>query len=115
MSDTRCARAIYWRAKPGKLDAYSAFLRLEVEPIDHTAQSQGALVSFSTLVDASAGAAWTHMRLFMFESHAQRQDMVAALARAAEGITPDPMQRNARAARAAILRERVGEADFDLL
>lgn len=115
MSNTRCARAIYWRAMPGKLDAYSDYLRVEVEPIDHAAQSQGALVSFSTLVDAAPGAAWTHMRLFMFDSHAQRQDMVAALARVAECITPDPAQRSARAARASTLRERVGEADFDLL
>jgi hypothetical protein len=115
VGDTPCARAIYWRAKPGLLDAYSDYLRQEVEPIDHMAQSQGALVSFSTLVDTAPDAAWTHMRLFMFCSHEQRDQMGAALARAAQSITPDPMQRAARAARAATLRERVGEADFDQL
>ncbi len=110
-----CARAIYWRAKPGQLDAYSSYLRQHVEPIDQAAQLQGALTSFTTLVDATADAPWTHMRLFMFSSHAQREDMVAALARIAASLTPDPEQRSARATLAATLRERVGQADFDLL
>ena len=115
MTDTPCARAIYWRAKPGQLDAYSAYLRQEVEPIDHAAQREGAVASFQTLVDANPGAPWTHMRLFSFKSHAQREHMVQALARAAAEHTPDPAARALRAERAAALRERVGQADFDLL
>ena len=115
MTVSPCARAIYWRANAGQLDAYSAYLRQEVEPIDHAAQLSGALTSFTTLVDPSPGAPWTHMRLFLFASHAQRDGMLAALAHAAASITPDAQARSQRAARAAGLRERVGEADFDLL
>ena len=37
-----------------------------------------------------------------------------ALADAAAVLTPDPKQRSARAAHAATLRDKVGEADFDL-
>jgi hypothetical protein len=111
----RCARIIYWRAQPGQFDAYTDYLRRVVEPIDHEAQRRGDLLSFSTLVDATPGAPWTHMRLFTFETPAQRADMVAALGRAGAALTPDAAQRAARATIAAALRERVGEADYDLL
>lgn len=114
-SPKRCARVIYWRARPGQFEAYSDYLRSVVEPIDHEAQRRGDLLSFSTLVDTTPGAAWTHMRLFTFETEAQRANMVAALAQAAAALTPDAQERAARAARTAHLRERVGEADYDLL
>ncbi len=112
---TRCARAIYWRAKPGQFAAYTDYLREVVEPIDHLARQRGDLQSFSTLVDAGAGAPWTHMRLFIFESPDQRANMVAALGQAALALTPDADKRAARAAHAATLRDRVGEADYDVL
>ena len=41
--------------------------------------------------------------------------LLAALADAAAVLTPDPKQRAARAAHAATLRDKVGQADFDLL
>ena len=37
MTSQACARAIYWRAKPGQLDAYSAYLNQHVEPVDEEA------------------------------------------------------------------------------
>lgn len=115
MATSRCARVIYWRAEPGQLDAYTGYLREVVESIDEEARRRGALLSFTTLVDPSPGAPWTHMRLFTFENPAQRADMVAALARAAAVLTPDAGERAARAAHVATLRVRVGEADFDIL
>jgi hypothetical protein len=39
----------------------------------------------------------------------------ATLAADANTVTPDPQQRAERAVHAATLRDRVGEADFDLL
>ncbi len=110
-----CARAIYWRAKPGQLAAYSAYLHSQVEPIDAEARARGSLTNFMTLVDATPDAPWTHMRLFVFESHAQRANMVATLAEAAAALMPDAEQRRTRAALAATLRDKVGESDFDML
>jgi len=115
MTPQPCARAIYWRAKPGQMDAYSAYLHHHVEPVDEAARRQGSLRSFMTLVDPRPDAPWSHMRLFVFDSHDGRSDMLTALAAAAATVTPDPAQRAERAAHAAMLRDRVGEADFDLL
>lgn len=114
MTTQACARAIYWRAKPGQLDAYSAYLHQNVEPVDEEARRQGVLRSFMTLIDRTPGAPWTHMRLFVLDSYQSRSSMLAALAAAAAAVTPDPKQRAERAAHAAALRDRVGEADFDL-
>lgn len=115
MKPQACARVIYWRAKPGQLDAYSAYLQAYVEPVDEEARRQGALRRFMTLVDARPDAPWSHMRLFVFDSHEDRSNMLTALAAAAATFTPDPAQRAQRASHAATLRDRVGEADFDLL
>ena len=115
MKPQPCARVIYWRAKPGQSDAYSDYQRRHVEPVDEEARRQGALRRFMTLVDPTPGAPWSHMRLFVFDSHGDRSTMLTALATAAATITPDPAERAQRASLAATLRERVGEADFDLL
>ncbi len=115
MEPRQYARAIYWRAKRGQFDAYTHYLQNQVEPIDHEAQRQGALAGFTTLVDNTPGAPWTHMRLFIFDSPQQRTNMVAALAEVLAARIPDTSQRSERAAHAATLRERVGEADFDVL
>ena len=115
MPSTRFARVIYWRAKPGQLQAYNDYRHEFVEPVDHAAQRSGALETFTTLIDPRPDAPWTHMRLFVFSSAAQRAGMVEALSRAAAALTPDAALRQARTERAANLRERVGEADFDVL
>jgi len=115
MTAGRCARATYWRAKPGQMDAYSEYVRTHVEPLDREAQLRGDLVSHMTLVDNTPDAAWTHMRLFIFHNAAQRANLATALADAAAVLTPDPRLRASRAAHAATLRDRVGETDFDLL
>ena len=115
MASVRYARAIYWRAKPGQLQAYNDYLHAHVEPIDRAAQEHGVLESFTTLVDARPQAPWTHMRLFIFSSPEQRAAMVQALSQTAAQLTPDAAVRQSRSDHAASLRERVGEADFDVL
>ncbi len=115
MSNTRCARAIYWRAKPGQFDAYSTYVREQVEPIDHEAQMRGALISHTTLLDRNPDASWTHMRLFVFHDAAERANMASALADASVALMPDAKRRAARTAHAATLRDKVGESDFDVL
>lgn len=115
MSAHRYARAIYWRALPGQMQAYTDYLRDEVEPVDDEARRRGALSSFETLIDPRPDAPWTHMRLFVFDTPAQRDSMVQAFAQIMAERQPDPALRQARAERAARLRERIGEADYDLL
>ncbi len=115
MDAKKYARVIYWRAKPGQFEAYSEYLQTHVEPIDHEALQRGSLISFTTLVDASPDAAWTHMRLFVFANEHQRANMVEALGRANASINPDAAVRAARAAHAATLRDKVSESDLDVL
>lgn len=115
MQDKRCARAIYWRARPGQFDVYSEYVRTQVEPIDEEALRRGALISHTTLLDRRPDAPWTHMRLFVFQDASQRENMVQALSEAAAALMPDAARRAERSAYAASLRDRVGDADFDLL
>ena len=115
MKPQPCARVIYWRAKPGQLEAYSAYMQEHVEPVDEEARRHGGLRRFMTLVDTTPDAPWSHMRLFVFDSHADRSNMLTALAAATATVTPDAARRAQRATHAATLRDRVGEADFDLL
>ena len=56
MSTPTCAKVIYWRARPGQFDAYTDYLRNEVEPIDHAAQREGVLARFAMLPDGQARA-----------------------------------------------------------
>jgi len=55
------------------------------------------------------------MRLFEFSDRAQRDALVPALATVAAALTPDAQARERRARLAATLRDKVDEADFDLL
>jgi hypothetical protein len=115
MSDTRCAKLIYWKARPGQFERYTEYLRSQVEPIDHEAQKRGVLVRFSTLVDPRDDAPWSHMRVFEFANTAQRDALVQGLTAASEALTPDAQVRAQRTSLAATLRDRVGETDLDLL
>ena len=115
MATKQCARAIYWRARPGQFEAYSDYVKAQVEPIDHEAQLRGALISHTTLIDRKPDAPWTHMRLFIFHDAEQRANMATALAEASVSLMPDAKRRAARTAHAATLRDKVGEADFDVL
>lgn len=115
MTTPTCAKVIYWRARPGQLDAYTEYLRSEVEPIDHAAQRQGVLARFATLIDRRADAPWTHMRIFEFADTAQRDRLHVGLGTIMEALLPDAQARAERARRAAGLRDKVGEVDMDLL
>jgi hypothetical protein len=115
MTTPTCARVIYWRARPGQFDAYTEYLRTEVEPIDHAARQQGVLTRFATLIDRRADAPWTHMRVFEFADAAQRERLHAGLAAVMQALLPDAQARAARAQRASGLRDKVDEVDMDLL
>lgn len=110
-----CAIAIYWRAKPGQFDAYTQYLRDEVEPIDELALERGVLIRHCTLIDARPGAPWTHMRLFEFSDAAQRARLHAGMAAIMQERIPEAAVRAERAQRAALMRDKVEEVELDLL
>jgi hypothetical protein len=115
MTHSPCAKVIYWRARPGQLDAYSHYLRESVEPIDHAALKRGVLTRFTTLVDPRPDAPWTHMRIFEFNGPEQRARLHEGLGAIMQEMLPDTEVRAERAQRAALLRDKVGESEFDLL
>src|SRR5439155_19879560 len=83
------ARLYYWRAKPGKLDEYSQYIREYAEPIDREAQRHGAFVSITTTAATDSLAGWTHLRVFRLRDSAQLAGLSAALDHAGVALVPD--------------------------
>ena len=112
----KCAKVILFAASPGKAAQYGDYLRSAVEPIDRRAQEQGALLDHLTLVnDADSSQPWTHLRVFLFESEAQRARVKDAFARVAAEIEPDAAKRARRKAEGEGLRRLLGELDVKIL
>lgn len=109
------AQVIYWRAKPGKFDEYSRYVRDVAEPIDHDAQRRGAFLSITTYTTRDTASAWTHMRVFILRDSAQLQALGEALESAGRRFEPDSAKRAVRGVYAATLRDRVGTFTAELL
>lgn len=109
------ARIYYWRARPGKLDEYTRYIRELAEPIDREAQRTGAFLSVSTFVARDPASPWTHMRVFVLRDSAQLVGLSPALDAAGIRIEPDSVKRRQRGEYSATLRDRVGDATVELL
>jgi uncharacterized circularly permuted ATP-grasp superfamily protein len=109
------AQVYYWRAKPGKLDEYSQYIREIAEPIDHEAQRRGAFVSVTTFFAHDTASAWTHMRVFVLRDSAQLRALSGALDSATIRLEPDSVKRRVRGAYSASLRDRVGAVTAEIL
>jgi hypothetical protein len=109
------AQIYYWRAKPGKLDEYSRYIRDVAEPIDHEAQRRGAFVSVTTFLAHDTASAWTHMRVFVLRDSAQLQALSGALDSATQRLEPDSLKRRVRGEYSAGLRDRVGAVTVEIL
>ncbi len=109
------AQVYFWRAKPGKLDEYSRYIREVAEPIDREAQRRGAFVSVTTLLVHDTTSAWTHMRIFVLRDSAQLRALSAALDSATLRLEPDSVKRRVRAEYSATLRDRVGAVLAEVL
>ncbi len=109
------AKLYYWRARPGKFDEYSRYVRDVAEPIDREAQRVGAFLSVSTLVARDAASPWTHMRVFVLRDSAQLAALSGALDAAGIRLEPDSVKRRIRGEYSATLRDRVGDATVELL
>jgi hypothetical protein len=112
----RCAKVILFRAKPGRAADYEAYLRATVEPIDHGAIAAGAMLDTHTLINRDdASQPWTHMRIFLFESEAQREAIKPVFARIAAEMQPDEAKRKAVKSHGEVMRTLVAELDVGML
>jgi hypothetical protein len=109
------AQIYYWRAKPGKLEEYSRYIREVAEPIDQEAQRRGAFVSVTTFLAHDTASAWTHMRVFVLRDTAQLRALSGALDSATIRLEPDSVTRRVRGAYSAGLRDRVGAVTAEIL
>ena len=116
MRKANCAKVIMFKATEGKNEEYSAYLRDTVEPIDERAVKEGALLDMMTLInDSDPSLPWSHLRIFLFDSEAQRAGVKGAFARIAPEVQPDEEKRKARKAYGEGLRALVAEVDVGLL
>lgn len=109
------AQIYYWRAKPGKLEEYSRYIREVAEPIDQEAQRRGAFVSVTTFLAHDTASVWTHLRVFVLRDTAQLRALSGALDSAGIRLEPDSVKRRLRGAYSAGLRDRVGAVTAEIL
>lgn len=109
------AQVYYWRAKPGKFDEYTKYVREVAEPIDHEAQRRGAFLSVTTYMTQDTLSSWTHMRVFILRDSAQLRALSGALDSAGMRLEPDSVKRRQRSTYSATLRDRVGAATVGIL
>jgi hypothetical protein len=119
VADTRLqgtlAQIYYWRAKPGKFDEYTRYVRDVAEPIDEEAHRRGAFVSVTTYMTQDTASAWTHMRVFILRDSAQLSRLSGALDSAGRRLEPDSVKRAEQGQYSATLRDRVGAATVAIL
>lgn len=109
------AQVYYWRAKPGKFDEYTRYVRDLAEPIDAEAQRNGAFITVTTFMTRDTTSAWTHMRVFVLRDSTQLREMSAKLDAAGVRLEPDGVKRRLRGEYSATLRDRVGAATVAIL
>jgi hypothetical protein len=109
------AQVYYWRAKPGKFDEYTRYIREVAEPIDHEAQRRGAFLSVTTYMTRDTLSAWTHMRVFILRDSAQLLALSGTLDSAGVRLEPDSVKRRQRSTYSATLRDRVGAVTAAIL
>jgi hypothetical protein len=100
--------AFYWRAKPGRLDAYNEYIRSVAVPIDEDARRHGVFEELRTVVPtAGTTTDWTHLRIFRVKSLAAVDTFQAGMDAATARVVPDEAQRKANTDRSAGLRDAV--------
>ena len=109
------AQIYYWRAKPGKFDEYTRYVRDVAEPIDAEAYRRGAFLSVTTYMTQDTASTWTHMRVFILRDSTQLRGLSAALDSAGMRLEPDSVKRRVRGQYSATLRDRVGAATVAIL
>src|SRR4051812_2608440 len=81
--------AYYWRAKPGKVEEYSAYIKNTAEAIDEDARRAGVFEEVRTVTPAAGtNADWTHLRIFRLKNAAAEAGLGAGLDAATLRIVP---------------------------
>ena len=106
--DAMLAQVYFWRARPGKFDEYTRYIRDIAAPIDHDAQRTGAFLSVTTYMANDSTLPWTHMRVFLLRDSAQLKGLSDALTAAGVRLQPDSVKRRQQNEYSASLRDRVG-------
>jgi hypothetical protein len=107
-ADTAVFVAYYWRARPGKIDEYNAYIKNVAEAIDESARRAGVFEEVRTVTPAPGTAAdWTHLRIFRLKNAAAEQALAAGLDAATLRVVPDEATRKANSERSAGLRDLV--------
>jgi len=107
-ADTAVFVAYYWRARPGKIDEYNAYIKNVAEAIDESARRAGVFEEVRTVTPAPGTAAdWTHLRIFRLKNAAAEQALAAGLDAATLRIVPDEATRKANSELSAGLRDLV--------
>jgi len=114
-STTTLAQIYFWRAKPGKLEEYTRYIRERAEPIDAEAQRSGAFVSVTTYMASDTTVPWTHMRVFTVRDSTQLRGLSEALTAAGVRLEPDSVKRRQQSEYSATLRDRVGAVVVELV
>ena len=109
------AQIYYWRAKPGKFDEYTRYVRDIAEPIDEEAHKRDAFLSVTTYMTQDTASLWTHMRVFILRDSTQLSRLSAQLDSAGRRLEPDSVKRSQRAQYSATLRDRVGAVTVSIL
>ena len=109
------AQIYFWRAKPGKLEEYTRYIREHAEPIDAEARRAGAFLSVTTYSAADTTVPWTHMRVFALRDSAQLRALGEALTAAGVRLEPDSVKRRQQNEYSATLRDRVGAVVVQLV
>ncbi len=107
-SGATLSQVYFWRARPGKFEEYSRYVRERAEPIDREAQRAGAFLDVTTFAVNDSTVPWTHMRVFLLRDSVQLQGLSAALAAAGARLEPDSVRRRKTSEYSASLRDRVG-------
>lgn len=104
--------AYFWRAKPGQVDAYNAYIKGTAEKIDESARQAGVFEEVVTVTPSQMGtsaaiADWTHLRIFKLKNRAAAEALGKGLDAATIRVVPDEAQRKANSERSAGLRDFV--------
>ncbi|HEV8496280.1 MAG TPA: serine hydrolase [Gemmatimonadaceae bacterium] len=113
--DAALAQVYFWRARPGKVEEYTRYIRDVAEPIDHEAQRAGAFLSVTTFMANDSTLPWTHMRVFTLRDSTQLHGLSDALTAAGARVQPDSVKRRQQGEYSATLRDRVGASVMQII
>ena len=106
--DTPVFVAYYWRARPGKADEYTDYIKNTAEAIDESARRAGVFEDVRTVTPAPGTVTdWTHLRIFRLKNAAAEKALGDGLDAATLRVVPDEAKRKANSERSAGLRDLV--------